>query len=166
IDREGAPGEAHQRLPGPRIVRVGDLGEEFARLERADERARPSIAQEDEIRYAYQPDRFQKGGYLAENFHGSRFQPVRGEVEVAPGVTVVPTPGHTPGHQSVVVETDDEVVIYTGDVSPLSVNHERMLIVGILHDPVKALRSLEKLNEMSSWWPEKPKKFIYSHSSV
>lgn len=37
-----------------------------------------------------------------------------GEVRLAPAVRVVPTPGHTPGHQSVIVG-DDEVVI-AGDV--------------------------------------------------
>jgi glyoxylase-like metal-dependent hydrolase (beta-lactamase superfamily II) len=31
-------------------------------------------------------------------------------------VTVVPTPGHTPGHQSVIVEGDGAQVVVTGDV--------------------------------------------------
>jgi N-acyl homoserine lactone hydrolase len=29
----------------------------------------------------------------------------------------VPTPGHTPGHQSVLVETDDGLVVVGGDVA-------------------------------------------------
>lgn len=39
-----------------------------------------------------------------------------GETELAEGITAVPTPGHTPGHQSVVVETPERQVIVTGDV--------------------------------------------------
>ena len=35
--------------------------------------------------------------------------------EVAPGVTLEPTPGHTPGHISVVIESDGDKAIITGD---------------------------------------------------
>ena len=30
---------------------------------------------------------------------------------------VLPTPGHTPGHQSVLVETEDGLVVVAGDVA-------------------------------------------------
>jgi glyoxylase-like metal-dependent hydrolase (beta-lactamase superfamily II) len=121
------------------------------------------ISQEDEIRYSASPDRFQKGGYYQPNIQGLRYSPVRGEASPAPGVSLLPTPGHTPGHQSVIVELEDEVVIYTGDVSPLGINHEKKYIVGVLYDPVLALRSLELLDNLASWWPGKKKRFIYSH---
>ncbi len=121
------------------------------------------IAQEEEVRYAASPDRFQKGGYFQPNLSKTRFSPVVGETEVAPGVTVIPTPGHTPGHQSVLVEMEDELVIYTGDVSPLKINHDKKYIVGVLYDPVAALRSLELLDRLSTWWPDKRKRFVYSH---
>lgn len=39
------------------------------------------------------------------DFEGARYERVDGEAEVLPGVRVVPTPGHTDGHQSLVVET-------------------------------------------------------------
>jgi glyoxylase-like metal-dependent hydrolase (beta-lactamase superfamily II) len=41
---------------------------------------------------------------------------VNGRVALTSGVTVVPTPGHTAGHQSVVVTAGDDEVIVTGDV--------------------------------------------------
>ena len=34
---------------------------------------------------------------------GLTYEKAAGDVEVFPGVTVIPTPGHTDGHQSVVV---------------------------------------------------------------
>ena len=39
---------------------------------------------------------------------------VDGVAEVAPGIEVVPTPGHSPGHQALVVQTDDGTVIFAG----------------------------------------------------
>ena len=37
-------------------------------------------------------------------FPGSRYELVRGEMELLPGVRLVATPGHTPGHQSMLVD--------------------------------------------------------------
>jgi glyoxylase-like metal-dependent hydrolase (beta-lactamase superfamily II) len=37
-----------------------------------------------------------------------------GEHELLPGVWVLPTPGHTPGHQSVAVETDAGLLVLAG----------------------------------------------------
>jgi glyoxylase-like metal-dependent hydrolase (beta-lactamase superfamily II) len=38
---------------------------------------------------------------------GVDFRLVEGDADVLPGVRILATPGHTPGHQSVLVETDD-----------------------------------------------------------
>ena len=45
---------------------------------------------------------------------GSRWHELHGETEVAPGVTLVPTPGHTDGHQSLLVRGGDGVVVVAG----------------------------------------------------
>lgn len=42
---------------------------------------------------------------------GLRYEELDGEAEIQPGVLVVPTPGHTAGHQSLVVRRDDGTVI-------------------------------------------------------
>ncbi len=42
---------------------------------------------------------------------GLRYTVVEGDVEVLPGVSVLPTPGHTAGHQSVVVRCPDGTVV-------------------------------------------------------
>src|SRR6478609_8213080 len=41
---------------------------------------------------------------------------VDGRASLTPGVAVIPTPGHTVGHQSVLVTAGDDEVIVTGDV--------------------------------------------------
>src|ERR1700728_88938 len=45
---------------------------------------------------------------------GLRYEVLDGEAEVLPGVLVVPTPGHTAGHQSVVVRGGDGTVVIAG----------------------------------------------------
>jgi N-acyl homoserine lactone hydrolase len=45
---------------------------------------------------------------------GARWQEREGEHEPLPGIRVVPTPGHTPGHQSVSVETDAGRLLLAG----------------------------------------------------
>jgi N-acyl homoserine lactone hydrolase len=49
-------------------------------------------------------------------FEGATYVEHDGDAEIVPGVRVVPTPGHTPGHQSVLVETEDGLVVVAGDV--------------------------------------------------
>jgi N-acyl homoserine lactone hydrolase len=46
------------------------------------------------------------------------YRSVSGEYEMVPGVRLVPTPGHTPGHQSLVVETDEGSVVLAGQAVP------------------------------------------------
>ena len=50
-------------------------------------------------------------------FEGANYIEHDGEAEIVPGVRVLPTPGHTVGHQSVVVDTEDGVVVVAGDVA-------------------------------------------------
>jgi glyoxylase-like metal-dependent hydrolase (beta-lactamase superfamily II) len=45
------------------------------------------------------------------DFMDARFELPDGDVEIVPGLSIVATPGHTVGHQSVVVSTDVEVLI-------------------------------------------------------
>jgi glyoxylase-like metal-dependent hydrolase (beta-lactamase superfamily II) len=45
-------------------------------------------------------------------------QPIDGSQEVAPGVRVMPTPGHTRGHQSVVIEDGGQTAVFIGDLMP------------------------------------------------
>jgi N-acyl homoserine lactone hydrolase len=48
------------------------------------------------------------------DFAGANYQAIDGELEVLPGVWVVPTPGHTDGHQSLVIRCSDGTVILAG----------------------------------------------------
>ena len=51
------------------------------------------------------------------DFTGARFELLDGDAEVAEGVRIVATPGHTVGHQSVVVDTPDGGAVMIGDAA-------------------------------------------------
>jgi N-acyl homoserine lactone hydrolase len=48
---------------------------------------------------------------------GVQYVPVDGELELLPGLRLVPAPGHTPGSQVVVVETGGRPVVIGGDMA-------------------------------------------------
>ena len=50
------------------------------------------------------------------DFPGATYVEHDGEVEILPGVRLVPAPGHSAGHQIVVVDTDEGPVVLGGDV--------------------------------------------------
>ena len=51
------------------------------------------------------------------DFAGARFELIDGDAEIADGVRVLATPGHTVGHQSVLVETGDGEAVMIGDAA-------------------------------------------------
>jgi len=50
------------------------------------------------------------------DFDGASYVEHDGEAEVLPGIRLLPTPGHTRGHQAVLVDTPDGLVVLGGDV--------------------------------------------------
>jgi N-acyl homoserine lactone hydrolase len=48
---------------------------------------------------------------------GVTYVPVDGELELLPGIRLVPAPGHTPGSQVIVVETGDRRAVIAGDTA-------------------------------------------------
>ena len=45
---------------------------------------------------------------------GLTYELLDGETEVAPGMRLVPTPGHTPGHQSLVIDAPEGAIVLAG----------------------------------------------------
>lgn len=48
------------------------------------------------------------------DFTGVRYELLAGDTEIAPGVHVIPTPGHVDGHQSVVLQCEDGSIVLAG----------------------------------------------------
>ena len=55
---------------------------------------------------------------------GARLRLVDGELEILPGLTLTPSGGHTAGHQSVLVATEEGAACIAGDIVSLAVNAE------------------------------------------
>ena len=72
---------------------------------------RPIFVQEVELQAAHGPD------YTLPSlidFPGATYEIVRGETDILPGVRLLPTPGHVPGHQSLVVSCKEGPVVLAG----------------------------------------------------
>jgi N-acyl homoserine lactone hydrolase len=64
------------------------------------------VVQKDEYSYAHYPSSFFESFYYRKNFdlQGYRWRLLDGDTELLPGVTILRSDGHTPGHQSLLVE--------------------------------------------------------------
>jgi glyoxylase-like metal-dependent hydrolase (beta-lactamase superfamily II) len=73
------------------------------------------------------PDERTAATYLADNLEplAGRVRLIDGETKVTDEVTIVPTPGHTEGHASVVIASAGETALYIGDVVQTAVQLER-----------------------------------------
>ncbi|MFE0649847.1 MBL fold metallo-hydrolase [Streptomyces sp. NPDC059534] len=71
--------------------------------------ATPVLVQRTELAVA------RAGGYTIDSLlAGVRYEELDGEYGIAPGLVIVPTPGHTDGHQSLVVDHGDRVTVLAG----------------------------------------------------
>ena len=72
------------------------------------------VVQEKEVAFAHDPHPMMAGAYQRELFDGLNFDVIEGDRELMPGVRMLFTPGHTPGTQSVAVETAAGLAVITG----------------------------------------------------
>jgi N-acyl homoserine lactone hydrolase len=72
----------------------------------------PIYVQPAEWRVAHGPEKYTILDWI--DFPGARYEQREGDHEVAPGIRIVATPGHSPGHQSLVVESADGPLLLAG----------------------------------------------------
>jgi 4-pyridoxolactonase len=76
----------------------------------------------------------------------TRFKKVSGDVEVAKGLTLLETPGHTAGHYSLFVELQDRrPMLFTADAVYSQQGLDFSCISSFHLDPVAAYRSMERI---------------------
>ncbi len=118
-------------------------------LEPVFKRAR-HVIQRGEFADATHPHERNRASYLAENFaplaEAQLLQLVDGECEFAPGVRVIPTPGHTAHHQSVLIDDGHgHKALFLGDVVPTSIHVKLPFIMAYDLDVVGTLETKRRI---------------------
>ncbi len=107
------------------------------------------LVQAGELDYAEHTNERTAASYFPANWHpvvaAEQFDFVRGEQEVRSGVTVRPTPGHTPHHQSVIIRSGGETLCFLGDLIPTSHHLPLPWIMGYDVEPLVTLESKRAL---------------------
>jgi glyoxylase-like metal-dependent hydrolase (beta-lactamase superfamily II) len=107
------------------------------------------VVQKGELELARSTNERIRASYLGANFEPvadrGLWDLVEGEAEVTRGIRVVPTPGHTPHHQSVLVESEGVVACFLGDVCPTSAHLPLPWIMGYDLEPLVTLESKRQL---------------------
>jgi glyoxylase-like metal-dependent hydrolase (beta-lactamase superfamily II) len=106
-------------------------------------------------RSVYNPDDFEP---MARS---GRLRVLEGDTRLAPEVRAILTPGHTPGHQSIVVESGGQAAIYLGDVATWPIHMERLGCVAAYD--VEPMVSVETKRRLAHWAVEERVLLIFEH---
>jgi glyoxylase-like metal-dependent hydrolase (beta-lactamase superfamily II) len=119
------------------------LGEDGA-LKPAFPRAR-YVMQKGEIEFAASPNERVRASYMAKNFaplvEAGLVDTVDGPASIVEGIRLLPTPGHTPFHQSVLLESQGETAVFLADLCPTSAHLPLPWIMGYDVEPLVTLET-------------------------
>ena len=110
------------------------------------------VAQKDEFSFAHYPSQFLAGFYYRKNFDlpGYRWRLLDGDIELIPGLTALRGDGHTPGHQSLLVQLPETgPVILAGDCCYWQRSIDEELPPGVVWDPTRAMHSIKRLKTLA-----------------
>ena len=117
------------------------------------------LFQRKELEYARDPHKFQRSGYHRPFFDGTDFELLDGDHKVVEGIELLATPGHTPGHQSVVVRWHGKNIVFCGDTGAVAENILKRNVIGITTDPVACLVSIDRLRGVPDAF------YVYAHDN-
>ena len=107
------------------------------------------VVQAGEYEYANHTNERTAGSYFPHNFvpvrESGRFDLVVGEKEVVNGISILPTPGHTPYHQGIRLESDGEVAFYIADLVPTSAHLPLPWLMGYDVEPLVTLETKRRI---------------------
>jgi 4-pyridoxolactonase len=84
------------------------------------------------------------------DIHTASFETIQGDQEIAKGITLFETPGHTDGHYSLLVKPGDRrPMIFSGDAAYMQRSIDDMCIASFHVDPRASYRSLERIKQMA-----------------
>ncbi|MEO5568046.1 MAG: MBL fold metallo-hydrolase [Gemmatimonadaceae bacterium] len=107
------------------------------------------VVQKGEYHYATHTNERTGGSYFPHNFvpvlEADRFDLIDGEKEIARGLTLVPTPGHTPHHQGVLIDGGADRAFYLADLAPTTAHIPLPWIMGYDVEPLRTLESRREI---------------------
>ena len=109
------------------------------------------VVQHDEYANALHPPAFYAQYYYRKNFDlpDYRWRLIEGDLEIVPGVTILRSEGHTPGHQSLLVELESRPIILAGDCCYWQEHIDKERVPGVVWDPRQALHSIRRLKTIA-----------------
>lgn len=79
------------------------------------------------------------------DFPGASYEQVEGDAELAPGLRIIATPGHTPGHQSLAVETAEGLELIVAQAAGTAEEWQDFVSGAWRPEDAVAAASLERL---------------------
>ena len=112
------------------------------------------VVKRGEYDYASHPNERTSASYFPRNFEpvvqSGKFDFVSREKEIVRGIRVVPTPGHTPFHQSVLIDSEGERAFYLADMCPTSAHVPLPWIMGYDVEPLVTLETKRRIFRQAS----------------
>ena len=107
------------------------------------------VVQKGELDFAASRNERVRASYLPDNFgplvRAGRLRLVEGELELLSGIRLLPTPGHVPFHQSVLVESGGHTACFLGDLVPTSAHLPAAWIMGYDVEPLVTLETKKRV---------------------
>lgn len=116
------------------------------------------LAQKDEVDFALHPHPFYREAYPRQFLDGITLEAVEGDIKISDNISLIKTPGHTAGGQSVCIKTDKGLVIISGLCS-IQENYEPSLVGSDLEvipptphiNVIQAYDSMVKVKRMADY---------------
>jgi glyoxylase-like metal-dependent hydrolase (beta-lactamase superfamily II) len=107
------------------------------------------IVQAQDLHDATHPHERSRASYNSHNFmpilERGLFDLVEGQVELMPGLKVLPIPGHNLGSQAVILESEGQGLVYVADLIPTFNHAQYPYIMGFDLYPVTTLETRKRL---------------------
>ena len=123
------------------------------------------LTHEKELEASHNHQPFERLGYSDLSFDeiGPRYELLTGDTEIASGLHVFETPGHTAGHVSIMVElAGRRPMLFTGDAVYTRQSIEKTIIAGFHLDPTASVASMRRLAALAE---EHDAELFYSHDA-
>ncbi len=107
------------------------------------------VMQRGEYEYATHTNERTAASYFRHNFvplaEAGLVDFLEGEQEIVPGIRGIPTPGHTPHHQGLLIESDGEKAFFIADLAPTVAHLPLAWIMGYDVEPLVTLETKRRI---------------------